>query len=69
MISEATKISIAMQLIEEKIARCMVKKRSEKSEETKEEYNKLLIKREEIYKGNHEIINEIIKEAGEKKND
>jgi len=69
MISEATKIKKAMQLIEEKIARCMVKKRSEKSEETKEEYNKLLIKREEIYKGNYEIINEIIKEAEEKKND
>lgn len=69
MIPEATKMSIAMKLIEEKIARCMVKKRNEKNAETEEEYNKLLIVREEIYKGNYEAINKIINEAGGNKND
>lgn len=70
MILETTKIGIAMKIIEEKIGKCMVKRRKNKDREMEEEYNKLLLEREEIYKGNYDVINKIINETGGKeKND
>ena len=66
MIPEAAKISIAMNLIENQIGICMTKRRNSKDEQTEEEYKRLMNEREEIYKGNYEVINKIIKEAGEK---
>lgn len=69
MIPDTAKISIAMDLIEDKIGKCMVKKRTDKDTKIEEEYNKLLLEREEIYKGNYDVINEIINEAGGNKND
>lgn len=69
MISDATKISIAMDLIESKIAKCILKKREVKDEKIEREYQNLLLEKEEIYKGNYEVINKIINEIGEKKND
>lgn len=70
MIPEAAKIGIAMDLIENKIGNCMNKRRKDKNQETDKEYKELLLDREEIYKGNYEVINKIIKEAGEEqKND
>lgn len=62
MISDAAKISIAMDLIESKIAKCMIKKRESKEAEIEREYKRLLLEREEIYKGNYEVINKIINE-------
>lgn len=66
MILNTTKMSIAMDLIEDKIGKCMIKKRQEKNNNTEDEYNKLLLEREEIYKGNYDVINKIINEAGVK---
>lgn len=67
MISEASKISIAMELIEQKIANCMRKRREAKDEKTEIEYKNLLSDRDQIYKGNYEVINKMINEVGEDK--
>lgn len=69
MIPEEAKISIAIELIESKIANCMLRRRETKDEEIEEEYKFLILDRDEIYKGNYKIIDKIIKEAGEDKND
>ena len=66
MIPEAAKISIAMNLIENQIGTCMIKRRNNKNAQIEKEYQRLMNEREEIYKGNYEVINKIIKEAGEK---
>lgn len=63
MILDEDKISIAMELIENKIGNCMAKRRMIKDEKIEEEYNKLLLTREEIYKGNYSEINKIIDEV------
>lgn len=69
MIPEEAKISIAIELIESKIANCMLRRRETKDEEIEEEYKFLILDRDEIYKGNYKIIDKIINEAGEDKND
>lgn len=69
MISDASKISIAMELIEQKIADCIRKRREAKDEKTEIEYRNLLSDRDQIYKGNYDVINKIISEVGEDKND
>ena len=69
MVSEASKISIAMELIEQKIADCMRRKRKSKDEDIQNEYRKLLSDRDQIYKGNYDVINKIINEVGVNKND
>ncbi len=69
MILEETKISIAMELIENKIGDCMNKRSTIKNEKIEAEYNKLLLEREEIYKGNYNVINKIINEARREKID
>lgn len=69
MIPDEAKISIAMELIENKIANCLIKRRSSKDEEVEKMYSSLIIEREEIYKGNYKVIDKIITEAGEDKND
>lgn len=69
MISDASKISIAMELIEQKIANCMRTRRKSKDENIENEYRKLLLDRDQIYKGNYDVINKIINEVGEDKND
>ena len=69
MVSEASKISIAMELIEQKIADCMRRKRKSKDEDIQNEYRKLLLDRDQIYKGNYDVINKIINEVGVNKND
>ena len=40
-----------------------------KNEKIEAEYNKLLLEREEIYKGNYNVINKIINEARREKID
>lgn len=67
MVPDTAKISIAMELIESKIAECAIRKRKKKDEKIEKEYKELIFAKEEIYKGNYEVINEIIKEAGDKK--
>lgn len=69
MVSEASKISIAMELIEQKIADCMRRRRKSKDEDIQNEYRKLLLDRDQIYKGNYDVINKIINEVGVNKND
>ena len=69
MVSDASKISIAMELIEQKIANCMRARRKSKDENIENEYRKLLSEKEQIYKGNYDVINKIINEVGEDKND
>lgn len=65
MIPDVAKISIAMELIENEIAKCIIKRREAKDEEIEKEYNSLLLDKDEICKGNYEVINRIINEAGE----
>lgn len=60
MISDETKISIAMELIDNKIGNCMARRRINRNEKIEKEYNNLLLIREEIYKGNYNEINKII---------
>ena len=50
MISDETKISIAMELIDNKIGNCMARRRINRNEKIEKEYNNLLLIREEIYK-------------------
>lgn len=69
MILEESKMSIAMELIENKIGNCTARKRKIKDDRIEEEYNKLLLEREEIYKGNYNEINKIIDEARREKID
>lgn len=66
MISNESKLSIAIELIETKIGNLMAKENERNEEKTEEELHKLLLCREEIYKGNYNIIDKIIEEAGEK---
>lgn len=60
MISDETKISIAMELIDNKIGNCMARRRINRNEKIEKEYNDLILIREEIYKGNYNEINKII---------
>lgn len=69
MIPDEVKISIAMDLIEKKLSNYIIKRREYKDEELEKKYKSILIEREEIYKGNYKIIDKIINEAGEDKND
>lgn len=61
-ILETNKIGIAMSLIEDKIGICMAKIRTTEDTQLKKELEKLLLERENIYKGNYETINKIINE-------
>ena len=61
--TEAGKISIAMELIENEIGKCMNKMRESKDEKKEQKYKELIKIRNEIYKGNYEIINKVIGDA------
>lgn len=60
---EASKISIAMELIQNEIGKCMNKMRESKDEKSEQKYKELIAIRNEIYKGNYEIINKVIGDA------
>lgn len=61
--NEACKLSVAMEMIENKIAQSMIKMRETKDSKEEENYKNLIKTREEIYKGNMNEINKIIKEG------
>lgn len=72
MINEACKLGIAIDLIEDKIAKKMIEKRNcsiDVLQKIEHELEEILYERDEIYKGNYEFINKIIKEKEDEKND
>lgn len=66
MIREESKLGIAMDLIEYKIAEVMVKKREcndvQEINKLEEEFKKLNMEKKEIYAGNIKYIDKIIEE-------
>ena len=73
MINEASKQRIAMDLIEDKIAKIMVEIRNNNNEDEliimKNRCEKYLKAREKIFQGDREFINVIIDDARRNKND
>lgn len=73
MINEASKLGIAMDLIENKIAKKMIERRTAKEEDLaiiEEELKSLYNEKNEIYAKNYEYIDKIIEERkDELKND
>lgn len=60
---QESKLSVAMEIIETQIGECMIKLRNSNEKELQEKYQDLISKREEIYNGNNDEIDKIIKEA------
>lgn len=69
MIQETAKLGIAMDFIESKIAKQLIRIRKNEDESIKEhlenEYQKLVNERTKIYNSDYEAINKIIKEMEE----
>lgn len=59
---DVSKLSIAMDIIENQIAEYMINTRNGKSEPNEKIYKNLLDKKDKIYNGNIDEINNIIKE-------
>lgn len=66
---DETKLSVAMELIEQQIAECLNIMNTEENDNIKQKYNELLNNRKEIYNNNYEVIENIIEEARRKEND
>lgn len=60
---EARKLSLAIEIVENEIAECMIKLRKSKDESLEEQYKKLIETRDKIYKGNKKEIDEMIKKV------
>lgn len=60
---EARKLSLAIEIVENEIAECMIKLRRSKDESLEEQYKKLIETRDKIYKGNKKEIDEMIKKV------
>ena len=60
---EARKLSLAIEIIENEIAECMIKLRKSKDESLEEQYKKLIETRDKIYKGNKNELDEMIKKV------
>ncbi len=60
---EARKLSLAIEIVENEIAECMIKLRKSKDESLEEQYKKLIEARDKIYKGNKKEIDEMIKKV------
>lgn len=73
MINEASKLRIAIDIIEDKIAKKSIEMRKcedlEKKEKIKNEFTQLLEISNEIHRGNSKYIDEIIKRNGGNAND
>ncbi len=63
---QASKLRVAREIIENKIAECMIQLRNSSDEELQKKYKILINIREEIYKGNIKEIDKVIKEEGSK---
>ena len=60
---EARKLTLAIEIVENEIAECMIKLRKSKDESLEEQYKKLIETRDKIYKGNKKEIDEMIKKV------
>ena len=60
---EARKLSLAIEIVENEIAECMIKLRKSKDESLEEQYKKLIETRDKIYKENKKEIDEMIKKV------
>ena len=65
MLNEDSKFEIALDLVEFQIGACLSDLEKEDNMEVKALYKKLVNAREEIYKGNEKVIEEIIRKARE----
>ena len=68
---QASKLSVAMEIIENEIGKCMVELRNSTDDVLQKRYNNLIEIREEIYKGNNQVIDKMIEKImrEERKND
>lgn len=66
---QVTKLTVAMELIEDRIANCMRKMEIDDNKEVENEYKELQEIRNRIYKRDFEVIEKLINDARRKDND
>ncbi len=65
--NEAEKLSLAIEIIENEIADCMIKLRKSKDEKLEIQYKKMIDTRDKIYKKDKREIEKLIKEVVNRK--